>query len=95
MNHKGSGGVRETKPPFTIFLFLSLPLKTKAPPTNHPPHANAQNHPEMNLSSIHQESLLVQNQVHHFQDDPQPKDILLLSHLAFLKLVRKFQGAVF
>lgn len=82
MNHKGSGGVRETKPPFTIFVFVST-SKTKAPPTNHPPHANAQNHPKMNLSSIHQESLLVQNQVHHFQDDPQRKDILLPSHLAF------------
>ncbi len=77
MNHKGRGGVRETKPPLTIFLFLSLPLKTKAPPTNHPPHANAQSHTKTNLSSKHQESLLVQNQVHRFQDDPQRKDILL------------------
>ena len=83
MNHKGRGGVRETNPPFTIVLFLSLSLKAKAPPTNHPPHVNAQNHPKMNLFSKHQESLLVQNPVHHFQDDPQRKDILLPSHLAF------------
>ena len=50
MNHKGEGGVREeeTKPPFTIVLFLDLYSlkKTKAPPTNHQPHVNALKSPQ-------------------------------------------------